>query len=122
MNSNPSVVFPLPAGPSTTMTFPRGMPPFKMLSRPVTPVLTRSASAIGLPRSRVGDSPPDGGIVRLFDVLGGFGCRGTRLAKGLYQIVTALPSRCDLQQRRQPAAMRRLEHVHASRVSGVLRS
>src|SRR5438874_12816345 len=49
MNSTPSVVLHLPAGPSTTITLPRGLPPPRIASSPTTPVLTGSDSAMSPP-------------------------------------------------------------------------
>ena len=47
-NSTPSVVFPVPAVPATSVMFPRGMPPKRTSSSPLIPVFTRSGSGMRL--------------------------------------------------------------------------
>src|SRR5437763_8249581 len=47
-NSAPNVLFPVPTAPSTRVRLPRGIPPPRMASSPLIPVLTKSRSAIGV--------------------------------------------------------------------------
>src|SRR2546425_6857485 len=47
-NSTPSVVFPVPVVPATSVMFPRGIPPKRTSSSPLIPVFTRSGSGMGL--------------------------------------------------------------------------
>src|SRR2546422_5529123 len=77
-NSRQREVFPVPTLPVTRTVFPRGIPPFRMLSSPSTPVMHRSRSS-GSARSRGAIGPAVVGSLPL----GFSGCvSGVRLVLG----------------------------------------
>src|SRR5437016_3617302 len=101
-NSTPSVVFPVPAVPVTRTIFPRGMPPKRISSSPLSPVLTRSMSGIRH-LTRVRDWLSAGNGFRLDTTRGP---ERRSLFEGLDDDQPPFPFFGDSQERRDPPAER----------------